>query len=105
MDIIIILLSIQCIARPVSNCVVYKHWIHKKNNELKFLICKYTDEETYYQAKRDIPNFKMFVREQLGWNLFHTENLLKLEKRPEHTEVFMGIGVIPFSELIDYVET
>lgn len=66
----------------------------------QFWICKDTDKETYYKVKRDIPNFQKFVREQLGWRLIHTENLLKLEKRPAHAEAFMGIG--EFTEIRDY---
>lgn len=65
-----------------------------------FWICKDTDKETYYKVKRDIPNFQRFIREQLGWKLVHTENLLKLEKRPAHAESFMGIG--EFSDIRDY---
>ena len=50
-------------------------------NELRtllenFWICKDTDKDLYYKVKRDIPNFQKFIREQLGWKLIHTENLL-----------------------------
>ena len=65
-----------------------------------FWICKDRDKETYYKVKRDIPHFQRFVREQLGWKLVHTENLLKLEKRPAHAEPFMGIQ--EFTDLRDY---
>ena len=65
-----------------------------------FWICKDGDKETFYKVKRDIPNFQKFVREQLGWKLIHTENLLKLEKRPAHAEPFMGIS--EFTEIRDY---
>lgn len=65
-----------------------------------FWICKDSDKETYYKVKRDIPNFQRFVREQLGWKLIHTENLLKLEKRPAHAETFMGIS--EFTDIRDY---
>ena len=65
-----------------------------------FWICKDADKELYYKVKRDIPNFQKFVREQLGWKLVHTENLLKLEKRPARGEMFMGIG--EFLEIRDY---
>ena len=65
-----------------------------------FWICKSSDKETYYKVKRDIPNFQRFVREQLGWKLIHTENLLKLEKRPAHAESFMGIS--EFTDIRDY---
>lgn len=66
----------------------------------KFWICRDTDKESYYRVKRDISQFQRFVREQLGWKLVHTENLLKLEKRPAHAEPFMGIG--EFTEIRDY---
>lgn len=63
-------------------------------------ICKDSDKERYYKVKRDIPNFQRFVREQLGWKLIHTENLIKLEKIPAHAESFMGIQ--EFTEIRDY---
>lgn len=66
----------------------------------EFWICKATDKETYYRVKRGIPEFQKFIREQLGWKLVHTENLLKLEKRPAHAEPFMGIGT--FTDIRDY---
>ena len=66
----------------------------------QFWICKASDKETYYKVKRDIPNFQRFVREQLGWKLIHTENLLKLEKRPAHAEPFMGVQ--EFTDIRDY---
>lgn len=65
-----------------------------------FWISKSSDKETYYRVKRDIPNFQKFIREQLGWKLIHTENLLKLEKRPAHAEPFMGIT--EFTDIRDY---
>lgn len=66
----------------------------------QFWICKDSSKEDYYKIKRDIPEFQRFVREQLGWKLIHTENLLKLEKIPAHAEVFMGIQ--EFVEILDY---
>lgn len=66
----------------------------------QFWVCKDGDKECYYRVKRDIPRFQRFVREQLGWKLIHTENLLKLEKRPAHAEVFMGIQ--EFADIRDY---
>lgn len=65
-----------------------------------FWICKDCDKETYYKVKRDIPNFQKFIREQLGWKLIHTENLLKLEKKPAHAQSFMGIE--DFTDIRDY---
>lgn len=66
----------------------------------QFWICKDSSKEDYYKVKRDIPQFQRFVREQLGWKLIYTENLLKLEKIPAHAESFMGIQ--EFSEILDY---
>ena len=66
----------------------------------KFWICRDSDKETFYKVKRDIPNFRRFIREQLGWKLIHTEKLLKLEKRPAHAEAFMGIS--EFTDIRDY---
>ena len=65
-----------------------------------FWICKDKEKETYYKVKRDIPHFQKFVREQLGWKLLHTENLLKLETRPAHAEPIMGIQ--EFTDIRDY---
>lgn len=66
----------------------------------QFWICKDRNKEDFYKIKRDIPEFRRFIREQLGWKLIHTENLLKLEKVPAHAESFMGIQ--EFSEILDY---
>lgn len=66
----------------------------------QFWICKDDSKEDYYKVKREIPIFQRFVREQLGWKLIHTENLLKLEKIPAHAESFMGIQ--EFTEVLDY---
>ncbi len=66
----------------------------------KFWVCKETEKELYYKVKRAIPEFQRFIREQLGWKLIHTDNLLKLEKIPAHAEAFMGIT--GFTEIRDY---
>ena len=66
----------------------------------RFWICKDTEKELYYKVKREMPEFQRFVREQLGWKLIYTDNLLKLEKRPAHAEAFMGIT--EFTEIRDY---
>ena len=66
----------------------------------RFWICKDTEKEPYYKVKREMLEFQRFVREQLGWKLIYTDNLLKLEKRPAHAEAFMGIT--EFTEIRDY---
>lgn len=65
-----------------------------------FWIVKEQDRETYYRVKRDIPSFRKFVREQLGWRFVNNERLLKLEKIPAHAERFMGIT--EFQDVRDY---
>ncbi len=74
-------------------------------NELRtlleeFWVTRDGDREKYYRVKREVPAFQKFVREQLGWKLIHTENLIKLEKVPAHAESFMGIR--EFAEIRDY---
>ncbi len=65
-----------------------------------FWVVKAQDKDTYYRVKRDIPNFRRFVRDQLGWRLISNEQLLKLEKTPAHAESFMGIT--EFQDIRDY---
>lgn len=66
----------------------------------EFWICKDTDKEKYYRVRHGIPGFQRLIRDQLGWKLIHTENLLKLEKIPAHAESFMGIT--EFHQILDY---
>ena len=66
----------------------------------QFWISRETDKETYFRVKRDIPRFRKFLQEQLGWRLIQNEKLLKLEKIPAHAESFMGIR--EFQEIQDY---
>ena len=65
-----------------------------------FWVVKDQDKDMYYRVKRDIPNFRKFVRELLGWRLISNEQLLKLEKIPAHAESFMGIT--EFQDIRDY---
>lgn len=65
-----------------------------------FWVVKAQDKDTYYRVKRDIPSFRKFVRDQLGWRLISNEQLLKLEKIPAHAESFMGITA--FQDIRDY---
>ena len=66
----------------------------------QFWIARETDKETYFRVKREVPRFRKFIQEQLGWRLIQNEKLLKLEKIPAHAESFMGIT--EFQELRDY---
>lgn len=65
-----------------------------------FWVVKDQDKDMYYRVKRDISNFRKFVRELLGWRLISNEQLLKLEKIPAHAESFMGIT--EFQDIRDY---
>ena len=56
----------------------------------QFWISRETDKETYFRVKRDIPRFRKFLQEQLGWRLIQNEKLLKLEKIPAHAESFVA---------------
>ena len=66
----------------------------------QFWIARETDKEAYFRVKRDLPRFRKFIQEQLGWRLIQNEKLLKLEKIPAHAEAFMGIT--EFQEVRDY---
>lgn len=65
-----------------------------------YWIVKEKDKELYTQIKRELPGYRRFFTEQLGWNLIHNERILKLEKVPAHAESFMGI--LEFTEIRDY---
>ncbi|HVI41517.1 MAG TPA: TIGR02678 family protein, partial [Anaerovoracaceae bacterium] len=58
------------------------------------------DKELYHKVKREIPKYRRFVMEQLGWRLINNERIIKLEKIPAHAESFMGID--DFSDGRDY---
>ena len=45
----------------------------------QFWIARETDKETYFRVKREVPRFRKFIQEQLGWRLIKNEKLLKLE--------------------------
>lgn len=66
----------------------------------EFWIRRDAEKETYFRVKRDLPRYKKFIQEQLGWRLISNERLLKLEKIPAHAESFMGIT--PFQDTRDY---
>lgn len=65
-----------------------------------FWVSRDSDKETFYKVKRDIPNFQRFVREQLGWKLIHTEQLLKLEKQPAMRKRLWGSVNLRISGII-----
>jgi uncharacterized protein (TIGR02678 family) len=58
------------------------------------------EKELYFMVKHEMPKFRKFFTEQLGWRLIVNEQLIKLEKVPAHAEPFMGIQV--FTDIRDY---
>ncbi len=74
-------------------------------NEVKTLLEHYwinraENKELYHKVKREIPKYRKFVTEQLGWRLINNERIIKLEKIPAHAESFMGID--DFADVRDY---
>lgn len=74
-------------------------------NEARELLTRYwinraEDKELYFRIKRELPKFRKFFTEQLGWRLIVNEQLIKLEKVPAHAESFMGIQA--FIDIRDY---
>lgn len=65
-----------------------------------FWIIKETDKELYYKIKDAIPKFKQFIEEKLGYKLIVNPYLLKLEKLPGKSEVWMGIQ--DFEDKLEY---
>lgn len=65
-----------------------------------YWIVREKDRELYTQVKREIPKYRRFFTEQLGWNLIQNERIIKLEKIPARAESFMGIE--EFTEVRDY---
>lgn len=66
----------------------------------RYWIDRAADKELYFKVKRELPNFRKFFTEQLGWRIIVNERLLKLEKVPAHAEAFMGMQ--DFQDLRDY---
>lgn len=74
-------------------------------NEARDLLTKYwinraEEKELYFIVKHELPKFRKFFTEQLGWRLIVNEQLIKLEKVPAHAEPFMGIQA--FTDMRDY---
>lgn len=67
---------------------------------MRYWINRATDRELYFRVKRELPLFRKFFTEQLGWRLIVNERIIKLEKVPAQAETFMGIQ--DFSDIRDY---
>ena len=66
-----------------------------------YWIIKDFDKEDYFEIRKNINSYKIFIVEKLGWRLIAVEGLIKIEKIPSHAESFMGIG--DFNDIHDYI--
>lgn len=64
-------------------------------------ILKSKDRELYYYIRDELPKFKPFLIEKLGFQVVVNSSLIKLEKIPAVAENWMGIG--EFNDKIEYV--
>ena len=64
-------------------------------------ILKSRDRELYYSVRDELPKFKSFLIEKLGFQVVVNSYLIKLEKIPAVTENWMGIK--EFSDKMEYV--
>ena len=66
----------------------------------RYWITREQDRELYYQLKRSQPEYRKFLNERLGWNLFVNEAVVKLEKTPPKAAPWMGLP--GFKDTLDY---
>lgn len=66
----------------------------------RYWLDRQTDKELYHQARRDLPKYRRFITEQLGWRIIQNERIIKVEKTPAAAERFMGINT--FVDKRDY---
>ena len=64
-------------------------------------ILKSRDRELYYSVRDELPKFKSFLIEKLGFQVVVNSYLIKLEKIPAVAESWMGIK--EFSDKMEYV--
>lgn len=57
----------------------------------RFWIVKQEDKDLYYSIKDQVPKFKSFISEKLGYHLLVNQEVIKLEKLPGQAEPWMGI--------------
>ncbi len=58
------------------------------------------DKELYAAAKKNMPLYKRFFNELLGWRIIENEKIIKAEKIPAYAESSMGIT--EFTDIRDY---
>lgn len=66
----------------------------------KFWIDKSREKELFVKIRREIPKFKKFVTEQIGWRIIENRKIIKIEKVPAYAYEYMGIT--EFTDIFDY---
>lgn len=65
-----------------------------------FWIDREKNKDEYYQIKDNIAEIEKFFLEKVGWKIIINNQIIKLEKIPAKSEIFMGI--LEFKEIMDY---
>jgi len=65
-----------------------------------YWIDKLRDKELFMKIRRDLPKFRKFVSEQIGWRIIENEKVIKVEKKPAAAYDYMGIT--EFNDIFDY---
>lgn len=65
-----------------------------------FWIDREKNKDEYYQIKDNIVEIEKFFLEKVGWKIIINSQIIKLEKVPAKSEIFMGI--LEFKDIMDY---
>lgn len=65
-----------------------------------YWILKEDNKELYYRIKDNLPVFKSFISEKLGYHILTNQDMIKLEKLPGKAESWMGIP--DFDDTMEY---
>ena len=66
----------------------------------RFWIRREEDRELFYQVRRKLPALRRALREQFGWEVICTEQVIRLVKEPARAQEAFGIP--EFTEVQDY---
>ena len=66
----------------------------------QFWIRREDNREQFYQVRRKLPSLRRALRDQFGWELICTEDLIRLVKEPGKANAAFGIP--DFTEISDY---
>lgn len=65
-----------------------------------FWIDREKNRDEYYEIKDNIVEIEKFFSEKVGWKIIINSQIIKLEKVPAKSEIFMGI--LEFKDIMDY---